>query len=71
MITNWPLVFFTVFSQLGTGLALFAWWKDHHGDSPSAKNWQTSGISAAVATVVAQAGSVDEVYQKARDMGAV
>lgn len=51
MITNWPLVFFTVFSQLGTGLALFAWWKDHHGDSPSARTWQTSAISAIVAAL--------------------
>lgn len=49
MITNWPLVFFTVFSQLGTGLAFFAWWKDHHGSSPSARTWQSSAVSAAVA----------------------
>lgn len=51
MITNWPLVFFTVFSQLGAGLAFFAWWKDHHGDSPSARTWQCSALSAALASV--------------------
>ncbi len=51
MITNWPLVFFTVFTQLGTGLALFAWWKDHHGDSPSARTWQTAAASSIVATL--------------------
>ena len=51
MITNWPLVFFTVFSQLGAGLAFFAWWKDHHGDSPSARTWQVSTLSTAVAMI--------------------
>lgn len=49
MITNWPLVFFTVFSQLGTGLAFFAWWKDHHGDSPSGRTWRSSAAGTAVA----------------------
>ena len=53
MITNWPLVFFTVLSQLGTGLAFFAWWKDHHGDSTSARTWQSSAVCAAAASVAA------------------
>ena len=53
MITNWPLVFFTVLSQLGTGLAFFAWWKEHHGDSPSARTWQSSAVCAAAASVAA------------------
>ncbi len=51
MITNWPLVFFTVFTQLGAGLAFFAWWKDHHGTSSSSRSWQCSALSAAIATV--------------------
>ena len=51
MITNWPLVFFTVLSQLGTGLAFFAWWKDRHGDSPSSRTWQSAAAGAAVAAV--------------------
>ena len=51
MITNWPLVFFTVFSQLGTGLAFFAWWKDHHGSSPSDRNWTCAAVSSAVALI--------------------
>ena len=51
MITNWPLVFFTVLSQLGAGLALFAWWKDHHGDSPSARTWQSCAGSSLIAAL--------------------
>ena len=51
MITNWPLVFFTVFSQFATGLALFAWWKDTHDDAPSSRGWLASAGAAAVALV--------------------
>ena len=51
MITNWPLVFFTVFSQLGAGLAFFSWWKDRHDSAPSSRGWQVSAISAALALV--------------------
>ncbi len=51
MITNWPLVFFTVFSQLGAGLAFFSWWKDRHDAAPSSRGWQVCAVSAAVAAV--------------------
>lgn len=51
MITNWPLVFFTVFSQLGTGLAFFSWWKDRHDAAPSSRGWQVAAASAALASV--------------------
>ena len=57
MITNWPLVFFTVLTQLGTGLAFFAWWKDHHKTAPSARVWQASALSAALATAAGLAAS--------------
>ena len=49
MITNWPLVFFTVFSQFATGLALFSWWKDTHDEAPSLRGWKTAAAGAAVA----------------------
>lgn len=52
MITNWPLVFFTVFSQLGAGLAFFAWWKDHHGTASSLRAWQVSAASSAAAALL-------------------
>ena len=49
MITNWPLVFFTVFSQFATGLALFSWWKDTHDSAPSPRGWGFCTLAAAVA----------------------
>ncbi len=49
MITNWPLVFFTVFSQFATGLALFSWWKDTHDDNPSLRGWGFCALAAAIA----------------------
>ena len=49
MITNWPLVFFTVFSQFATGLALFSWWKDSHDENPSRRGWGFCAITAAIA----------------------
>ena len=49
MITNWPLVFFTVFSQFATGLALFSWWKDTHDSAPSPRGWGFCTLVAAVA----------------------
>ena len=51
MITNWPLVFFTVFSQFATGLALFSWWKDTHDENPSSRGWMASAAGALVALV--------------------
>jgi len=51
MITNWPLVFFTVFSQFATGLALFSWWKDTHDEAPSPRGWKTSAAGALVALI--------------------
>lgn len=51
MITNWPLVFFTVFSQLGAGLAFFSWWKDRHDTASSSRGWQVSAASAALALI--------------------
>jgi hypothetical protein len=49
MITNWPLVFFTVFSQFATGLALFSWWKDSHDENPSRRGWGFCALTAAIA----------------------
>jgi len=51
MITNWPLVFFTVFSQFATGLALFSWWKDTHDENPGIRGWSASAICAAIALI--------------------
>lgn len=51
MITQWPLVFFTVFSQLSTGLALFSCWKNYHDTTSSSRGWKTASISAAIALV--------------------
>jgi hypothetical protein len=51
MITNWPLVFFTVFSQFATGLALFSWWKDRNDENPSPRGWQASALTGAIALV--------------------
>ena len=51
MITNWPLVFFTVFAQLATGLAFFSWWKDIHDTYPSPRGWYVATGSALVALI--------------------
>ena len=51
MITNWPLVFFTVFAQLSAGLALFSWWKDLHDTYPSDRGWYVATGSALVALI--------------------
>ena len=51
MITNWPLVFFTVFSQLGAGLAFFSWWKNRRDAAPSSRGWQVSAAASVLALV--------------------
>ncbi|HJD96646.1 hypothetical protein [Mailhella massiliensis] len=51
MITNWPLVFFTVFSQLGAGVAFFSWWKDRRDAASSSRGRQFSAVSAALALI--------------------
>lgn len=51
MITNWPLVFFTVFSQLGAGLALFSWWKDIRDAAHCSRGWQVSSSASAIAVI--------------------
>lgn len=49
MITNWPLVFYTVFSQFATGLAIFSWWKDRLDENPSPRGWAACALTGAIA----------------------
>lgn len=49
MITQWSVVSFTVFSQLGAGLALFTAWKDHRDPAPSPRGWKVTAAAFAVA----------------------
>ncbi|MBP3730172.1 MAG: hypothetical protein J6I40_01720 [Mailhella sp.] len=49
MITQWPLVFFTVFTQLSAGLALFSALRTRWGAGPSPRGWKTAAIAATVA----------------------
>ena len=56
MITQWPLVIFTVFSQLSAGLALFSWWKETRSRDNSRAGWKTAAVCAGIALV---AGLVD------------
>ncbi len=49
MITQWPLVFFTVFAQLGAGTALFSALRTRWGNGPSPRGWIFSGAVSAIA----------------------
>lgn len=55
MITNWPLVFFTVFSQFATGLALFSWWRDSHDSFRTPRGWYAATGAALVGLVASLA----------------
>ncbi len=59
MITQWSLVFFTVLSQLASGLALFSWWKDSRDrDVHTEAAWKTASLCALIALASGMAGGL-------------
>ncbi|MBQ3893190.1 MAG: hypothetical protein ACQGQP_07065 [Desulfovibrio sp.] len=49
MITQWPLVIFTVLAQLGAGTALFSTLRTHWGAGPSPRGWTFAAIVSTLA----------------------
>ncbi len=49
MITQWNLVFFDLFGQLGAGLCLYSQWRCRHGGTVPAAAWRCAAAAAAAA----------------------
>ncbi len=49
MITQWPLVIFTVFAQMGAGTALFSALRTRWGSGPSPRGWKFAAVSSLIA----------------------